>query len=142
MSGKLPVPAGLKKAKRVKRGEYWTSGPAVLYLDDVETIYGLCTQASSTANLRLDGYELGSPADAAQLEVEETRDLKVSISAPFAHIEPSWSGFGIWVSDAEDLVLVGLTRGCSERSEEASPFRGRGVWDLPAGVTWDEPGRP
>lgn len=101
---KTPQP-GLK---RVSQGESWEAGPTVLYLEDVEEIYGLFRRVSDDVTLRLDGYELDSPASATQLKSTVTRDLRISSSSPSASFAGSVVGFRFFSSDRENLALLGL----------------------------------
>lgn len=105
MSDEKPSTSGLK---RVAKGEVWWSGPTVLYLDDIDAIYSLFTQVSSSVRLRLDGYELEAPADAAQLKSTETADFEIRSTDPYAAFEASPGDFHFWVSDRENVVLLGL----------------------------------
>ncbi len=93
---------------RVSSGEHWSSPPAVLYLDDVEEIYRLFERVSTNVALQLDGYELASPAAASELKSTETRDLKIHSGTPYATFEARPGEFSFYISDREDLVLIGL----------------------------------
>lgn len=58
--------------------------------------------------LRLDGYQLESPTDAAQRKSTETRDVEIRSYDPYATFEAGAVDFRFYVSDRENLVLLGL----------------------------------
>jgi hypothetical protein len=112
------------RLKRVAKAELWKADPTLLYLDDVEEIYGLFQRVSDKVTLRLDGYELVSPADAAQLKATATKDFEISFSHrdPHAAFEARWGGFQFYAADRDDLVLIGL------RDEIKRVVRKRRLW--------------
>jgi len=108
---------GLKRAVDSGMGSWW-SGPAVLYLDDVEDICDIFARVNPEVTLRLDGYELGTLADASRLKSLETTDLQIKISDPYSIFEVSGHQFWVYIGDKSDLTSVGLmnaTKGIVEK---------------------------
>jgi hypothetical protein len=97
--------------RRAVTGEWWWADPTELYLDDVEEIFDLFQKASPDATLRLDGYELTSVAQAADLKSTDTRDLVIHSNKPFATFETGPRQFRVWISDDRDLAQLGLRDG-------------------------------
>lgn len=98
-----------KKLKKVVERGSWTFDPAVLYRDDIERIYGLFRQVSDGVTIRLAGYQLDSPADAALVErVAETRDVEITSANPYCSFGVVAHSFWFYVADRENLVLLGL----------------------------------
>lgn len=93
---------------RVPKGAWWISEPAVLYLDDVDAIHRAFQDASSGVTLQLGGYELASIEQASHLNATETADLRIESHRPYATFEAAVWDFRLYISDANDLVQVGL----------------------------------
>jgi hypothetical protein len=104
--GGSPKP-GLKKVAEV---EFWESRPAMLYLDDIEEIYGLFGSLPGKIQLRLDGYELSSFEDTAQLKTTETRDFRISAywEGTLVSFEATYRGFRFVTSNRDKLPTIGL----------------------------------
>jgi hypothetical protein len=133
--------------RRVAKGDHWLSGPAILYLDDIEKIYGLFRQVSSDVRLRLDGYELQSPADAAQLTSTTTADLEIHSNAPYATFEAYVNDFRFYVSDRDDVVLIGLRDATKEIVQKRRLWAPRSILPfwlflVPSWLLWVVPKGP
>jgi hypothetical protein len=99
--------SGLKK---VAQYEFWKSGPARLYLDDIEEVYGLFRRVAESVKLRLDGYEVPTLADIKLVKATETWDFEVNLTHPHSYVafETYGNGFRYYMADRDDLELVGL----------------------------------
>jgi hypothetical protein len=97
------------RLKRAKQNGSWLLGPTILYLDDVEAIYQLFRRVSDQVTLRLDGFMLDSPSDAASLS-GQTKDFAISTNEPYASLSRNdfMGEFSFYVEDLDNLVLGGL----------------------------------
>jgi hypothetical protein len=105
VTDQTPPEPGLKRAVKP---DLWFSGPTVLYLDDIDEIYLLFQKVSPKVTLRLDGYELESPARTSQLAAVETRDFEIRIADPYTSLQARTRDFYFYAADDANLELRGL----------------------------------
>lgn len=97
--------------KRKATKEWGETTPAVLYRDDLETLFRLFGEVCERVKMELGGLELDSPDNLAAIDIPEARDLQVigSITdGPSAVLVGSRYGFYVYLSDATDMRMLGL----------------------------------
>jgi hypothetical protein len=96
--------------KKLPTHEFWKSGPARLYLEDIEEVHGLFRRVADSVKLRLDGYEVPTLDDIKLVKATETKDFEINLTHPNSYVsfETYGSGFRFYMADRDDLELVGL----------------------------------
>ena len=111
--------------KRRPQQEWGETIPAVLYRDDLVTLYGLFGEVCERVQIELGGWELDSLDDLDKVDVAEARDLRIigwGSGPPNVILYGSRYGFYVYLPDSADTKLLGL-RTAVERVLESRKVR-------------------
>ena len=97
--------------KRKPKQEWGETVPAVLYRDDLETLFGLFGEVCERVRMELGGLQLDSLDDLAGVDITEARDLQLigwGPSGPSIILLGSRYGFYVYLPDSSDMKMLGL----------------------------------
>ena len=107
-----PSPGGYaRRVKRRPKQEWGETIPAVLYADDLATLYGLFHEACERVIVEVGGWDLDSLDDLDKVGVSEARDLRMigfGPGAPTVILYATRAGFYVYLPDSTSTPLLGL----------------------------------
>lgn len=97
--------------KRRPKQEWGETVPAVLYEDDLATLWGLFHEVCERVTVEIGGWDLDSLDDLYKIGVSEARDLHMigfGPGAPTVILYATRAGFYVYLPDSTSTPLLGL----------------------------------
>lgn len=92
----------LQGVKRIAKGEWSRTIPAVLYSDDLVTLWGLFAETYDRVSMRLGGWEIDAVDEIEKIDVKQARDLSLigsTTGQPSAVLTSNTGGFYMYLTD-------------------------------------------